>query len=157
VRSQPRAAERYADSSGRPHAAPSRTNLRAWRRPITHVTWAATSPCRTKLSPNVTDFRQMGQWPISRPSSEMVLELIGPHHHVRFLAEQTVWGKGVPRHVVRAVTAPASTPEGSTFTVHVTGSADEPELAWTAFVHVDVTATPPSGGPVHATRVVRVT
>jgi hypothetical protein len=56
-----------------------------------------------------------------------------------------------------AVTAPASTPEGSTFTVHVTGSADEPELAWTAFVHVDVTATPPSGGPVHATRVVRVT
>jgi hypothetical protein len=32
------------------------------------------------------------------------------------------------------VTAPPSAPEGSTFTVHVSGTADEPELAWTAFV-----------------------
>lgn len=33
-----------------------------------------------------------------------------------------------------SVTAPATAPQGSTFKVHVSGTADEPELDWTAFV-----------------------
>ena len=33
-----------------------------------------------------------------------------------------------------SVTAPASVQEEHTIPVHVTGTADEPELAWTAFV-----------------------